>query len=212
MIRRDIFDGRVWTASPHRVVHDTGHELALAYWPGIRSLAPTTWISWLRNEDAVARDAAITNLAARQWELGHWTWRESVWLSIIGEHAFFSVNLFFTPDHRLNRWYVNFQRPYRRTATGIDTFDLFLDLVVTPDLARWAWKDEDEYRHARRMGIVTDDEHQEVREARDEVLAMIQDRRGAFGADWPNWRANPSWPVPVLSPEVLMAEGVVSTI
>ncbi|MER6171376.1 DUF402 domain-containing protein [Streptosporangium sp. NPDC001681] len=211
-IRRDIFDGRVWTASPHRVVHDTGHELALAYWPGIRSLAPTTWISWSQSEDATARDAAITNLAARQWELGYWTWCESIWLSILTEHDFFSVNLFYTPDHRLNRWYINFQRPYQRTANGVDTFDLFLDLVVAPDLSSHAWKDEDEYRHARRMGVITDDEHHQVQEARDEVLTMIQDRRGAFGADWSNWRADTSWPIPVLSPDVLTAEGVVSTI
>ncbi|MFF3444579.1 DUF402 domain-containing protein [Streptosporangium sp. NPDC002721] len=205
-IRRDTYDGRVWTASPHRVVHDTGHELALAYWPGIRSLAPTTWIDWLRTGDTASRDASTTNLAARQWELGPWTWRDTIWLSIVGRHAFFSVNLFFTQDHRLDRWYINFQRPYRRTLNGIDTFDLFVDLVVEPDLSRWTWKDEDEYDQGRRMGIITDAEHQGVQEARAEVVAMIENRSGVFGDDWPHWRAAPSWPVPVLPADVMTVE------
>ncbi|MFD8565118.1 DUF402 domain-containing protein [Streptosporangium canum] len=197
-IRRDTFDGGVWTASPHRVLHDSGHELALAYWPGIQSFAPTTWIDWLRTGDPTAREAAITSLAARRWDLGHWTWRETTWLSILTPESFFSVNLFFDHDHRLNRWYVNFQRPYARTSIGVDTFDLFLDLVVAPDLSSYTWKDEDEYRHGRRLGIVDDGTHQHVQRAREEAVAMIEGRRGAFGAPWADWRADASWPVPVL--------------
>ncbi|MDX6428935.1 MAG: hypothetical protein QOE54_1301, partial [Streptosporangiaceae bacterium] len=64
------------------------------------------------------------------------------------------MNLFFDREHRLSRWYINFQRPYRRTQLGVDTFDLFLDLVVNPDLSSWVWKDEEEYLHSRRLGIV----------------------------------------------------------
>ncbi|MFC7641420.1 DUF402 domain-containing protein [Streptosporangium lutulentum] len=141
--------------------------------------------------------------------MGHWTWRDTIWLAITGRDAFFSVNLYFSPDHSLNRWYVNFQRPYERTPEGIDTFDLALDLVADPDLSQWEWKDEDEYEQSRRMGIITDAEHHGVQEARDEVVAMIEDRRGVFGADWPNWRADPSWPVPAL-PADAMAEMTVS--
>ncbi|MFD8531064.1 DUF402 domain-containing protein [Streptosporangium canum] len=172
----------------------------MAYWPGIQSLAPTTWIDWLQTGDTTARDAAITHLAARQWELGRWTWRETTWLSILTPGAYFSVNLFFN-HHRLDRWYVNFQRPYERTRDGVDTFDLFVDLVVAPDLSSCTWKDEDEYRHARRLGVVTDVEHRYVQDARDEVMAMIEGRRGAFRADWSAWRLDPSWPAPVLSPD-----------
>ncbi|WP_371781674.1 DUF402 domain-containing protein [Streptosporangium subroseum] len=198
-IRRETYGGRMLTAAPHRVIHDTGDEIALACWPGIRSLVPTTWIDWLQNRNPAARDAALRAYAARQWELGHWTWRDTIWLSIVDRDAFFSVNLFFSPDHGgLDRWYVNFQRPYCRTPEGIDTFDLALDLVADPDLSRWTWKDEDEYEQSRRMGIITDAEHRGVQESRDEVVAMIESRRGVFGANWPDWRADPSWPVPVL--------------
>ncbi|WP_433256637.1 DUF402 domain-containing protein [Streptosporangium sp. CA-135522] len=107
--------------------------------------------------------------------------------------------------NRLSRWYVNFQRPYRRTPRGIDTFDLLLDLVVTPDLSSYTWKDEDEYLHGRRLGVVTDAEHRRVQQARDEALAMVEERRGPFAAPWPDWRTDPSWPAPVLPDDALAA-------
>lgn len=55
---------------------------------------------------------------------------------------------------------MNFERPTVLTATGFDTFDLTVDLVIDPDLSRCEWKDVDEYGHVRRLGIVTDTEHQ----------------------------------------------------
>ncbi|MFD3550387.1 DUF402 domain-containing protein [Streptomyces sp. NPDC058655] len=74
---------------------------------------------------------------------------------------------------RLRNWYVNFEHPTtRRTTAGFDTLDLTVDLVVTPDLTRWEWKDEDEYAHLRRLGVVSDTEYRAVDTARGEVLAI----------------------------------------
>ncbi|WP_330343237.1 hypothetical protein [Streptomyces sp. NBC_00557] len=75
-----------------------------------------------------------------------------------------------------------------------------MDLVVAPDLSSWQWKDEDEYAHVRRLGIVTDTEHQAVDAARDEVLAMLAERLGPFAdaAAWSAWRWKPAWPAPRL--------------
>ena len=47
------------------------------------------------------------------------------------------------PDRRFAGWYVNLQKPFRRTARGFETMDLMLDLVVEVDRSWW-WKDEDE--------------------------------------------------------------------
>lgn len=47
----------------------------------------------------------------------------------------------------------------RRTAIGFDTFDLLLDLVISPDLSQWTWKDEDEYTHGRRLRVVSESDH-----------------------------------------------------
>jgi hypothetical protein len=76
--RRDVLDGRVYSAAPHRVLHDTGDELLLAYWPGITSLAPQTWIDAL-NGDRSARGRAISDLAAGRWtlpDLSGWRWKD----------------------------------------------------------------------------------------------------------------------------------------
>ncbi|WP_317985953.1 hypothetical protein [Streptomyces sp. 5-10] len=95
---------------------------------------------------------------------------------------------------------MNFERPTVRTGDGFDTFDLTVDVVVAPDLTSWQWKDEDEYAHVRRLGIVTDTEHQAVDAARDQALAMLEERSGPFAdaAAWSAWRWNPTWPAPQL--------------
>ncbi len=123
----------MWSASPHRVVRDNGDHLTLAYWPGIQSLAPTTWIEWLRGGDDSIRKQAIPDLARGQWELGRWTWRGTSAPSWFGLDPNFSIHRFCPIDGRPPRWYVNFECPPRSTAIGIDTFDLLLDLAA----ARW---------------------------------------------------------------------------
>lgn len=87
-------------------------------------------------------------------------------------------------------WYVNFQHPYLRTPSGFDTLDLLLDLVITPDLSQWRWKDED--TQARRLGVVTDTVHQHVDHARDQALDMIRNRQGPFHPE----RHQPRWAPP----------------
>ncbi|MCX4529303.1 DUF402 domain-containing protein [Streptomyces sp. NBC_01551] len=111
-----------------------------------------------------ARASSSRYLAAGQWELSSWRWQETAVLLWNPPGTYFTINAFYDPtlDHRLLRWYVNFQRPLRRTSIGFDTFDLFLDLIVDPDLSRWTWKDHDEYAHARRLGVVTDDDYRAV--------------------------------------------------
>ncbi|WP_247745635.1 hypothetical protein [Streptomyces oryzae] len=57
-----------------------------------------------------------------------------------------------------------------------------------------------EYAHVRRLGIVTDTEHQAVDAARDQALAMLTERTGPFAdtAAWTAWRWNRAWPTPRL--------------
>ncbi|MFF3667832.1 DUF402 domain-containing protein [Microtetraspora malaysiensis] len=195
IVRRDVFRERVWTASPHRVLADDGDRIALGYWPGIVSLAPRTWIASLETGDPALRDRMPADLASGRWRLGRWTWRDTLWTSSQQAGEYFGVGRFFDAEQRLLRWYVNFQRPYRRTEWGIDTFDLLLDLVAEPDLSGYRWKDEDEYRQGRRLGIVGDAEHRAIQEARDQVIALIEERRGPFAE---TWRIDPRWPLPTL--------------
>lgn len=80
----------------------------------------------------------------------------------------------------------------RRSCTDTKARDLSptVDLVVTSDLSRWTWKDEDEYAHVRRLGIIDDTEHQAVDDAHAQVFGMLAARSGPFAAAerWTPWR------------------------
>ncbi|MFF4507443.1 DUF402 domain-containing protein [Streptomyces sp. NPDC001401] len=201
-VRRDVFRGQVWSAHALRVVEDGTQALVLGCRPGAEALAPTTWIEWLLTGDETARARALPHLAGGHWQLDRWSWRSTALLQWVPPEAWFSVNAFYDPSdgHQLSYWYVNFQQPMRRTAIGFDTFDLLLDLVIAPDLSQWRWKDEDEYAHGRRLGVVSEADHRAVEKAREEATAMIEERTGPFAADavWRNWRSEPHWPSPSL--------------
>lgn len=214
VVRRDVFRGRVWTATPFRVVSDSRDLLALAVWPGAGRLAPThqAALSSSRRDETV-REIALPNLASDKWELTVWTWRTNTKLTLVEPGAYFGVDLFFGDSDgdgdgdsdgegdndggELVMSYVNFQRPLRRTPIGIDTFDLLLDLVIEPD-GSCRWKDEGEYEQGRRLGIVTDAEHRHVQQAREQVLALLARRTGPFDERWRAWRREPHWELPTL--------------
>ncbi|WP_043664352.1 DUF402 domain-containing protein [Streptomyces xylophagus] len=206
-VRRDVFGRQVWSAHALRVVEDTAEALVLGCGPGAELLVPTTWIEWLLTGDETARLRALPNLAHGNWQLGPWTWRSTDHLQWVPPDAWFSVNAFFdaTGDRRLTHWYVNFQHPMRRTPIGFDTFDLLLDLVVAPDLSRWDWKDEDEYAHGRRLGVVSEADHRAVERAREEAVALIEAGVGPFATEQglSDWRHDPHRPAPQLPTDVL---------
>ncbi|MFG2909054.1 DUF402 domain-containing protein [Kitasatospora sp. NPDC048286] len=196
-VRRDVTHGQVWSAMPYTVLGDDGATLTLSARPGTETLAPAGWTAAARAGDDAARLHCIADLAAGRWELDQWTWRDTVVLSRFTAGAPFSVHRFLTPTGRPLHWYVNFERPYRRTAIGLD-IDLFLDLVITPDLSEYSWKDEDEYAHARRLGVVDEATHRQMARARDLALAQLQDRTGPFAPDPAAWTLPPERPLPVL--------------
>jgi hypothetical protein len=196
-VRRDVLDGRVYSAAPHRVLHDTGDELLLAYWPGITSVAPQTWIDAL-NGDGSARGRAVSDLAARRWTVGDWVWGRTTRLSWFGVDEWFSLHRSFDLEGKPLNWYVNFERPAVRTASGVDTFDLMIDLVAEPDLSGWRWKDEDEYAQARRIGVIDAAEAAQIEAARERAVTLIESRGGPLAGEWSSWQADPAWPLPTL--------------
>ncbi|MGW7594908.1 DUF402 domain-containing protein, partial [Streptomyces rubiginosohelvolus] len=190
MVRRDVHrSGRVWSERALRVVTDTSEALVAACPPGAETRWPALYVKSRADGDRAVRTEAFDAMASGVWELAAAVWQETELLLWKPPTAWFSVNAFFIPDgagRRLRNWYVNFERPTVRTGDGFDTFDLTVDLVVDPDLASWQWKGEDEYAHVRRLGIVTDTELQVVDAARDQALAMLEERSGPF-ADAAAW-------------------------
>ncbi len=207
-VRRDVFGGKVcgkvWSATPKRVIADCGQLLVLARWPGVEMLGPGAWVAARRGGAGVDRFRALRELASGCWDLAPWTWSETTVLTFSGAGRYFSVELFFDAGHELRCWYVNFEIPFRRTGIGIDTFDLLVDLVVAPDRS-YAWKDEDEYRQARRLGVVSDADHARVSQARAQVVELIRTAQGPFARRWREWKPDPSWPLPRLPRDCLTA-------
>lgn len=204
VVRRDVHrSGRVWSEQALRVVDDTSEALVTACAPGAQARWPALYAQARAQEDRSVRTDAFDAMATGEWELEGAVWQETDLLLWKPPTSWFSVNAFFVPEgdgRRLRNWYVNFEHPTRRTEAGFDTLDLTVDLVVAPDLTRWKWKDEDEYAHVRRLGIVSDTEHQAVDAARGEVMTMLTERSGIFeqAERWAAWRWNPTWPTPCL--------------
>jgi protein associated with RNAse G/E len=153
--------------------------------------------------DEAVRKQAIPNLAAAKWDLERWTWRGTTVLTHLCPGEYFSVNRFLEAQDRGVGWYINFELPFRRTGIGVDTFDLLLDLVVEPGLSSYSWKDEDEYTHARRLGVIHDALHRRIDEARQRAVALVEACGGPFCQDWSAWQRDPAWPTPNLPAGVI---------
>ena len=110
-----------------------------------------------------------------------------------------SVLLFWSEsESTFEGWYVNLEEPMRRTATGFDYMDQILDIVVSPDLSEWRWKDEDELQQALDAGIVSEETALRIRAEGERVIETMARRDPPFNGDWERWRPDPVWPVPEL--------------
>ena len=201
IVVRDVIVGHPYAVWPQRVIADDGYELRTLLRPGTKGVAPATWIRWLLGKDPRDRDGFLPALAGRHLEVGEWTWRRTTWLSFLYPDRYFGVKPMWE-DGRFKEWYIDFQVPYERTPVGVDTCDLHLDLVANPDFSL-RWKDEDEYAHARRLGLVPDACHKKVDEARQQILAWVEERHGPFAISWEGWAPDPAWPVPSMADSAL---------
>ena len=189
-VRRNVFRGKVWSAWPFRVLHDTDAELAGAIWPG------TTLVS-----QRSPRERHLREVVEGVDTLGPDRLEGTTILAFHLPERWFSVMLFWRPD-AFRHWYVNFERPLRRSSLGVDTWDLTIDLVIPPDRTP-RWKDEDEYAEARSLGTVSDADHAAIQVAADEAVGMFDRGEGPFDERWLSWRPDPAWPVPVLPANAL---------
>ncbi|HEY2508342.1 MAG TPA: DUF402 domain-containing protein [Streptosporangiaceae bacterium] len=198
IVRRDMFAGRAWSATPVRVISDTPEALLVSHWPGVQLLSPHRYVEAVESGRREDRLRLVRELAAGHWELCERPWRDTTVLTRVSPGAWFSVHRFYDAHHQPGVWYVNFERPAARTALGYDTCDLLIDLVIAPDLGSYQWKDEEEYAVGREAGFISDAEHENVERARDTVLEQLANRQGAFARDWSAWQKDPDWPEPVL--------------
>jgi hypothetical protein len=127
-------------------------------------------------------------------------WRSDV-LILMPAQATYSVWWFFQ-EAVFSGWYVNLEEPYVRRHDGVQTTDLVLDIVVTPE-RRWEWKDADEFD--RRIGhpLYFDRTAAEaILVTAERIVDLIE--AGSFPFDGTHTRfcPDPSWPRPRLSSDL----------
>ncbi|MDA1349034.1 MAG: hypothetical protein O3A47_09240 [Chloroflexi bacterium] len=90
------------------------------------------------------------------------------------------------------------EEPARRTAFGLECMVQELDIVISPDLESWRWKDEDHLAEAQEMGFISERRARDLRAEGLRVISNMEARRPPFDHPWPEWRPDPTWAIPNL--------------
>lgn len=191
---QELWRDLVWAARPLTVVEDTADRLLLWLPHGTRRKVPMTPPS--RPDPATRKERIVEMLDRRDWVHVEHVWDvSSLWILRPGDwHA---VWVSWLPSGEHLGWYVNLQRPFRRTSIGIESMDLMLDVVAEPDLS-WRWKDDDELDEILRRRIFDSATGERVRREAREVIDRIEKQQTPFDESWPAWRPDPAWTLPVL--------------
>jgi len=130
---------------------------------------------------------------------GDWTYRPRTGrrpqLRITRPGDPFSVLLFQAENGRLRGWYVNLERPQRRTSRGFDYEDELLDVWMPVDGDDPELLDEDELEEAVARGYVSTERAAVIRANAERVLA-----EPPWPTGWEDWQPEPGWQVPDLPP------------
>ena len=95
-------------------------------------------------------------------------------------------------------WYVNLEEPWRRSAIGFDSRDLWLDLWREASASEWNWKDEDELDWATANGRCSAERAEDIRAEARRAIDAIAARVRPFDVDWTAWRPDSRWSAPQL--------------
>lgn len=129
------------------------------------------------------------------------TWhRTDVLMLIVPGEAFSTYIMWETGTKNLACWYVNLQEPIKRTRIGFDTMDNMLDVVISPDMSEWKWKDDDEFSEAQKAGFYSSGKAREIWIEGEKAVRLITLERRSLYEEWGKWLANPQWAIPELSP------------
>jgi hypothetical protein len=189
VITREVVHGKVWTARPVTVVRDDPDLIALYMMPGTIYKHP-------RLPD---RDEVPQIIAARDWRMVDvpWIGGGTLYLSRPGDD--YMLIAFWQDDRTtLRSWYVNLQDPFRRTPLGFDYLDQELDVIVSPDLERWRWKDEEKFNALVRDGLIPQERARQLRALGEEVVRTRRNRGSLFTLGWDRWQPPSDWTVPTV--------------
>jgi len=180
---------RVFSAYPAIVVQDTPDLLAL-YLPA-GTIGKTTE-KRITPQDMMSPERI--NLVNHVWV------KTDVLFLTAPEDVFCIYAMWKSGTRELVCWYINLQEPTRRTSIGIDTLDNILDIVVSPDMTEWRWKDTNEFEEAQKIGLYSTEKARKIWAEGERAVRLLASERRSFYEGWKEWQANPEWKHPKLSP------------
>jgi predicted RNA-binding protein associated with RNAse of E/G family len=189
IVLREILQKRVRSAQPQIVVQDETDLLVLYIPVGTRWKLPFALNG--------GRAGPSSRLKA-EWILKDVEWHGLNRLMMTIPGADYSVEIFRNAaDGSLRGWYINLEDPLRRSTLGFDWLDQMLDIIVSPDLSTWYWKDEDEFEEAIRLGVLSPARASTLRNEGEKAVAWLQSGKSPFNG-WEKWCPDSSWQIPVL--------------
>jgi hypothetical protein len=181
---RSIYRGRTIYAISAWLVEETDKHVVLATVPGAECLV------LVGDRHQILRDVAAGNerVERRVWQQNRVLW-------IVPFNAPYMLGLFWHDlSDQFTGYYINLQAVVERDATGFNSLDHILDIVVQPDL-NWRWKDDDELELAVDVGLLSQDQAEEIRANGERAIA---DLPRLIPTGWENWRPDRAWAVPEL--------------
>lgn len=188
-------DSTIGQHHPLRVLSDDGERLV--GWLPVGTPIINTTLADGRDP----RQAPLSEMFAlpRTRVRGEWVGTSTV--RLITEAGRSSVWWFFGLDGTFIDWYVNLELPRGRTEFSTDRVDGALDVVVAPDRS-WRWKDEHEIDAALAAGRIDADDLALLRAEGERMGALAEAGSFPFDGTWCDFRPDPAWPQPAMSPEL----------
>jgi hypothetical protein len=190
ILLRCVWRNKLWFAMPVRLVLDTPELIALYWRCGTPKKMPAERLTpW-----QLVSDERI--------ELVDRVWDQTDILMLSPPGSAYSIEVMWEAGQAQFRcWYVNLQDPLLRTPLGFDTMDQILDLVVSPDLSSWHWKDESEFAESVEHGVYSSEEARDIRQVGEGVIRSMREPDSLFYQGWEHWRPPPDWEIPGFPPD-----------
>ena len=189
VLYREVVHGKVWTARPVTVIQDTPDLIALYLHN------QTHWMVCTPPNAGIDLMECKANL--REWHLKDKVWRYGDTVFLISPGRAHAVHVMWDQQRRFVGWYVNLQKPLRRTCLGWDFLDQELDIVVSPDLS-WRWKDREPLEQAQQLGLFPPEQVRAILHERQRAVESIQQKAVPFDGSWNAWKPPSEWSVPCL--------------
>jgi hypothetical protein len=184
ILLREIWQNRVYSVVPVRVVQDSPDMTALYLPPGTRSLWPHT------------RTGETIRIPVDDWVLDGGPWDGGDLLYLFQPRVGYTATAVWDRDRIFDHWKIDLVETPRRTALGFAYMDQLLDILVSADRSSWRWKDDDEVVEAQARGILTAEQAHQLYRRGEDALEALRTRVAPFDLDWEHWQPEPSWRIP----------------